>query len=1727
MKKMLIGIMLLSLLVCSIGLVTAVEQKEEYTVINAPLSPVGGKFAHLIPSGSVIYHSADGITTVYTAEGKRILKAKDSDAALVPAGFGSVPATKVHYVPNGSRFTIEPSKFYTADRGWIAGNTTKAYAPDGTLVLTVIHEKCLPREEAFATKNHGEEYVVITAPITPTEGKGPNHVPPGSLIYHSNDGITTAYAPDGKIIWKARDSDAAAFPVSGIIRNGSAVYGPGHGKATRVIMLPNGSRSTHGPIKFYTEDRGWIVGNATKSYGPDGRLLIIGTSEKRTKIVKTLTTENLSAEEMVKITNHVPPGSLVYHSDDGITLVYAPDGKIIVKARDFDAKTVPMSGLIPVPGRNITAREPKWATLVSAVSAVPNCTHIYEPFKFYTEDRGWIIGNAVKSYGPDGTLLLIGTSEKRTTCEKTVEIQKLGDSEFSGVLERTEDHVNTLDEFTAYWDCPSAPPSPNPDVSVLLFNAVQDYTDWGRVMQPILCWSTENGFWNAYSMWGPDEPEGDFYPAGPAMYVDVGDKLKGEIKWDDTAGCWHVCLYNLDKGTTSCVDSDVVGDNAELDIFTVLEAPAPYHVSDFTDLPGDTTFYDMSLKSQGTPVDIEWVKNVNSTAKGLIPELDVIVYSDSKVKLVTRKEIKPLDVILVTDRSGSMSGTLSDAKTAAKTFVDQLSGQDKVGLVSFNDCATLDRHLTSDFDDVKNVIDGYSADGWTNIGDALTEAINELETNGRADSIPVIILLSDGGVSAGPSEEEILNTIVPQAVSAGITIYTFGYDEANEDFLTQVATAASGEYHFEPDSAALTAIYTHLSQSMQPEEEYEGSVAQDETAEETNWLDKIIDFFKIILHWEGSDLDLTLIDPNGTVIEPGMPGVIYSGNDTYPEYYEIHNPMKGNWTIQIYGKNVTGEYEDYTVTVFHPGASMYVKPTKWDINYPTNKTIIFNVSETGGMNDLINVTFTASDLVEVDTGAAAARKGEREARLEAERKMEFEKQVEGQEEGKETNSTQVMSLLHLPQEWISRLIEKLRLSHFLPEPVSSESKSIINQSEGESHRENQGQNQSQKLSGSTIPASSFSFSLNNFNVTAGGSQDVTATLTVPPGTPPGNYSGTIDVTSDNGNSATITVTITYVGFGGTVRVLENKTPHCEQNWTITLPPGDVVVAYVHWHRWGACPNNNPTAEFWNGNGQHQSISIPDSLCSAGNNELRGVWYSGYSPDNGNHHYYWRVNATPGTNIFRATGCYDTPGEHCDDRWFFAVISNTDTPNTTHTGVWWHNYGYKKATQDPYTIWFYNASIDPVSEHNYSLWVAQSHYGDSDIDISINNNYVGTIQGPGGYPFSLYEFNVPSDYLDTDGSQEVTWDMGPPDDYFYVYFATLAEKAVLNLSDLVVKDIMFPEVMNPNISYTIKARIKNRGDASAGLFNVSLWTDGSLHSKVIGIGPLSAGANTTVIFPGVSLSEGCHNFTVMADCDTDVYEGAEVAPSETNNARTEYYQVGHVIVVHSNSDLQSKADRVEDGTYYIENWTITNCVGCGITIENTNLPFVIQNCTVHNCNYEQSNPEWNRYKAGIYLRNVTNGKIRGNTIENNTNAGIRVKDSTHVEIMDNYIRNNSVYGIHVCPEYMVKPPYPEYVKFINITNNTVIGNQEGIDLVEAFNCTVNCNTVRDNMKYGIYVCGNYSCIYNNEIKNNNVYGMKLFNASHNLIFWNNFIDNNRSNPGYPKHQAYDNNGYNQW
>ena len=95
--RKILAIGIVALVVCSVGLVIAQDQSKEYVVINAPLSPEEGDDVYSIPPGSIIYHSADGITTVYTPDGKGILTAKDSEASMIPTTTGLKPATKIHH----------------------------------------------------------------------------------------------------------------------------------------------------------------------------------------------------------------------------------------------------------------------------------------------------------------------------------------------------------------------------------------------------------------------------------------------------------------------------------------------------------------------------------------------------------------------------------------------------------------------------------------------------------------------------------------------------------------------------------------------------------------------------------------------------------------------------------------------------------------------------------------------------------------------------------------------------------------------------------------------------------------------------------------------------------------------------------------------------------------------------------------------------------------------------------------------------------------------------------------------------------------------------------------------------------------------------------------------------------------------------------------------------------------------------------------------------------------------------------------------------------------------------------------------------------------------------------------------------------------------------------------------------------------------------------------------
>ena len=152
-------------------------------------------------------------------------------------------------------------------------------------------------------------------------------------------------------------------------------------------------------------------------------------------------------------------------------------------------------------------------------------------------------------------------------------------------------------------------------------------------------------------------------------------------------------------------------------------------------------------------------------------------------------------------------------------------------------------------------------------------------------------------------------------------------------------------------------------------------------------------------------------------------------------------------------------------------------------------------------------------------------------------------------------------------------------------------------------------------------------------------------------------------------------------------------------------------------------------------------------------------------------------------------------------------------------------------------------------------------------------------------------------------------------------------------------------------------------------------------------------------------------------------------------------------------------------------------------------------------------------SGIYLDNVQNCNINGNTIQNNGN-GIELDDSNANIIDSNIIQNNNVDGISLYSSGTPTDPN-------NISNNTITGNlisgiglnnsnydviysnhidssqAGGIDLNQSNGNTINDNTLTNNLSGIDLYLSNGNSIKNNMITNNN-YGMRLGVSSSNSI-----------------------------
>ncbi len=146
------------------------------------------------------------------------------------------------------------------------------------------------------------------------------------------------------------------------------------------------------------------------------------------------------------------------------------------------------------------------------------------------------------------------------------------------------------------------------------------------------------------------------------------------------------------------------------------------------------------------------VRTVLTTAQADAPAyfMRFLGFDTTTVRAEGKASRRDVNVMLVLDRSGSMAGSCTALKNAAKGFVDQFaSGRDKIGLATFGITYRLDFDLASDYKtrtgtNMVDLLDDLVCAGGTNSATPFHLAYEQLTAITEPGALNVILFFTDG-----------------------------------------------------------------------------------------------------------------------------------------------------------------------------------------------------------------------------------------------------------------------------------------------------------------------------------------------------------------------------------------------------------------------------------------------------------------------------------------------------------------------------------------------------------------------------------------------------------------------------------------------------------------------------------------------------------------------------------------------------------------------------------------------------------------------------------------------------------------------------------------------------------------------------------------------------------------------------------------------------------------------
>jgi Ca-activated chloride channel family protein len=170
-------------------------------------------------------------------------------------------------------------------------------------------------------------------------------------------------------------------------------------------------------------------------------------------------------------------------------------------------------------------------------------------------------------------------------------------------------------------------------------------------------------------------------------------------------------------------------------------------------------------------------------------------------------ERKPLDIVLVLDRSGSMGGQPLDSVTKAAAQLLRLVGaSDRIGVVAFDDevdlVLPLGQHNPTS---AGRTVRAITAGGSTNLSGGWLKGLEMLLTDVREDALRRIIVLTDGHANAGITTPDELLALIGGGRARDVSTSCIGFgDGYDERLLAGLADAGRGNDYWcaGPDQAA-------------------------------------------------------------------------------------------------------------------------------------------------------------------------------------------------------------------------------------------------------------------------------------------------------------------------------------------------------------------------------------------------------------------------------------------------------------------------------------------------------------------------------------------------------------------------------------------------------------------------------------------------------------------------------------------------------------------------------------------------------------------------------------------------------------------------------------------------------------------------------------------------------------------------------------------------------------